>query len=85
MSNSNFIDVSKFIRRKPDMRVPEDRRTDLDKIVGNVKGMIKEKYPDWEGGICTDKVGKGHWEAMSFTDKSLTLYYDTLSHEGLAR
>lgn len=74
------IDVSKFIRRKPDMSVPKDIRTEDDMINQNVKGMIRERLndPEWDGGICLDNYGKGNWASMTFKEKCDALYDDTM-------
>lgn len=75
---STLIDVSKFKRRKPDMTIPKDLRTEDEKVIDNVKGMVTDKIPDWEGSVCVDNLGKGNWKEMTFHEKTLALFDDTM-------
>lgn len=73
-----MIDLSKLQRRKVDMTPVPDNRTEDQKVLENVKGMLAENFPKYEGGICMDLFQKGDWESKSFLEKCNALYFDTL-------
>jgi hypothetical protein len=73
-----MIDLTKLTRRKVDMTPAPDNRTEDQKVFDNVTGMLAEKYPRYEGGICMDKYKKSGWEEKAFLEKCNALYFDTV-------
>lgn len=71
------IDLSKLTRRKVTMTAPADNRTEDEKVFQNVKGMLDERFPKYEGGICVKAVGQTGWNEKTFQEKSNRLFADT--------
>lgn len=72
-----MIDLTRLTRRKVDMTPAPDNCTEDQKVLDNVVGMLAEKYPKYEGGICMDRFQKGEWESKTFLEKCNVLYFDT--------
>lgn len=75
-----MIDLTKLTRRKVDMTPAPDNRTEDQKVLDNVTGMLAEKFPKYEGGICMDAMQWKSWPEMSFLSKCQALYLDTCSY-----
>jgi hypothetical protein len=74
---AHTIDLSRLQRRKPDMTVV-DNRTEDEKVFSAVKSMLRESHPNYDGGVCLDKVNDSRWQTRSFKEKVEALHDDTI-------